>query len=1432
VQTTVMLRFSDTVQYDDIRLSVDPITDPLEFIKQYTGVMEVEAKDKLSFAASFHMKTEDPENDPEGLLRTEAISLPDTLDPTGLFISCRDEFIDDGIQEPIVTAIPIVQNTAFLRPDNCIEHKVMVENIKYVRFSYENYYPGEIYIETYADFFTGANVHEEVMWGEIGSGFSLSIEDTEVLENRLDNNDLLVDGNWPKFNERNLPETGAFTVKTQNYIDRWSAQKGLKYGIETYLEESRSATNLTAIVPEKYDSTGQNYTPANNDANIDISYLEVLQMIGMDYHNARMMGLGHIDLNVIGEQEFIYLSVYDTVAALEPGSQPLAVRHFYMTLPTGRADSRLPQPPVLKDIQYGIEIPSHPKPLRITDEKGYVPHENKRYISLYREEESLDRKFSPIFFEEEDLFCSEDITDAVFLGVEYRLSSESGWRVPELLCEPPLSPNGDPEFADNANISPKRGEIAPLMAINDSKKAIFVHEETEEGQHVYALYAINWFSRTSATGNNECTDVTVFPKINTLLPPSKFGVQLIQKEGAPMFTTAFEQGKLAAINTGTTTDNEILVRAEFNWNHVQIHAYQFRDNDPIRLADKAQLFFRAEPPNMVRGKITAVNNISDDKVEVTAGSYIIFSSTTNSGGELITPVITGDETKFKASLLVAGEKSYLVESVSQLVPEIKFILKKVLNVEANDISNSVHDFTSPEVGEIFAVIENLSADTSWSNNQLAKEVELINFTTDLDENGDPVALQTHRETVTEKDGTSKIQILGGMFDKAEIEQAEETVLVDPEDPNGGTMLSPIPGVYIISFNTIQLADHPDPEVQWVKGTARIALSPPNVGDKKLLDVWSIDRSLSTLKLMVFDPTSGDPGYIPIQTGTNVLVNYHPGYRAYFVEETLVNFDKDTILPEQGALFKETYMAIRSQDSTALPEPLESYLATPVILHAREIVQPLPPAEPIGPLFATRPDFYGKSTYTFDTIVNTENGRIPFSLVFYRANERTILDELYKQETVEEIISDVANVSAEDAEFNNSRWYDLVNGKYGLVAGVQTAGKLFNQYVVGGYRFPIPDNDQYKVQDPNDPDAAYIFPFDGVVEPGEIIELVKLAITDAFLPLTEQPVLYRDIPDGYQTSGRKPTLRDSNKNRLVPGDVDYDPNPMAVKYVDGNNKVNVRFTDYSLDGPSINIYFYYGQELANNMEFSIPGDIAGPIRMVNSYPAQPPQIRKFTTQLDNPITGDVAAVLFEINSYIPSERITKIQIYRALNIDDARSIRTMKMAKEVTIEDTGAEIWTLMDDFEDVEFPLFGETLFYRLVAIRTIRNEKNQLENIPSLESELVLGSIVDVFNPPAPELSFNAGSLTSVSPAALPGVKLKWNKVAHNATYYLYKMNETGNWELLDKFKSNDQNLFYKAPADLVKEDEDGNTIYHRFKVDVENASGLLNLEENPIVI
>jgi hypothetical protein len=433
VLTTLILRFKDSAQYDTIRSGIDPNINPWDFIKTYTGVLEIEAKNKLSFAVTFHTQPNDPLNNPSGLLRTEAISLPDT-DEAGLFISCRKHFDDVFVPSTSGPSLPVLNNTAFLAPDNCNEHKVMIENIKYVRFDYKNFSPGEIYVETYEDFFIGANINQTVQWQPLGD-FSLSIDDTEVL-NRLDNVDFGVDANWPKYNERNSPQTGAATVKTQNYIDRWTGDKGLKYGVETYLEASRSASNPEAIVVTSLDTSGETYNPAN-DAQFDINYLEMLQMVSMDFHNARMMGLGHIDTNVTGAEKFIYLSVYDTIVPLE-NDAPSAVKHFYMALPTGRADSRLPETPVLKNLQYGLEVPSFPKPLRLTDALGYIPYENKRYISLFRESTITDEEYSEIFFVSNVEFCTQNITDTVFVGIEYRLSSESSWRFPELLGQPDI----------------------------------------------------------------------------------------------------------------------------------------------------------------------------------------------------------------------------------------------------------------------------------------------------------------------------------------------------------------------------------------------------------------------------------------------------------------------------------------------------------------------------------------------------------------------------------------------------------------------------------------------------------------------------------------------------------------------------------------------------------------------------------------------------------------------------------------------------------------------------------------------------------------------------------------------------------------------------------------------------------------------------------
>ena len=147
----------------------------------------------------------------------------------------------------------------------------------------------------------------------------------------------------------------------------------------------------------------------------------------------------------------------------------------------------------------------------------------------------------------------------------------------------------------------------------------------------------------------------------------------------------------------------------------------------------------------------------------------------------------------------------------------------------------------------------------------------------------------------------------------------------------------------------------------------------------------------------------------------------------------------------------------------------------------------------------------------------------------------------------------------------------------------------------------------------------------------------------------------------------------------------------------------------------------------------------------------------------------------------------------------------------------------MDDFVP-----YGDPLYYRLVAMRTVTNEKNDDEEIPSEPSKRIIASVVDVNNPEAPELSYTGDSGLNI----IENVQLKWGKTAHNAIYRVFKLTTAGNWSLLHEIKrNNDEQLTYDV-GNLDKVDDDGDTIYHRFKVDVENSSGLLNLETRELTI
>lgn len=1666
-KTNIIVRFNDKNLYDSLRgapNNINPLTNPLDFIKAYTGMIEVEASGKLHFAANITTSidisssqatatssaTSNQSIIANAFFKIEAISVPDSLAVTEKIISCRKKFTGNVLQgSPTGGGSSGSGGTsAATGGGGKTNVRIVCENIEYVRFIYGNKaYPTGVSLECYSDFILGTNkaAGGNGKWDAVG-GFSLSLNDTQVF-NLLENvpfND--VNGKWPKFNDNDI-NTGAFTVNTNNYKDRWDVNdpNGLGAAVDRYLTLSKNPNNV--IAEDNLPVFPQPPAPYPPDqAAFKISYLDMLRVVALDFHAARMLGLGYIDSRADKDKIYVYVAEYITKTNLLtdfPYSLPpiTDTSHLYMTLPTGVKDYRLPPEPVLKDITYGLEVnnASNPK-LQLTDPNGYSLFDDSRFIDLNKEKFTFfDVPLGP-FFQTEDEFCICELSKPVMYGVEYREINESTYRRPEI--------SNDSEYFDAAG----REETVGIL---EQKNPFFLHEEREEGIHVYASYSINWFSRPSPVGNPKQTDFTKFNKRRTLLPPINLAVQLIQEESPEILTTSKEQAQLLALQNDPNVPDKTLLRATFDWNHTHNIAYKY--------ATYAELFFRETLPLSTRGEILSISNPdSQHRVTVTTDKFLVASSSQTPPPYIQPNIQPGTQNKFVGGLFSANGKSFVIDSVSVSGngDNPTFIVRQIRETASND-PNHNNQFTTTETWvspektptKFFIAIENLGEPVNWTS-KLKRRIPLVKFSTEelitvsnagdndgkynikavafagsdteitvhekipatttgdltfkktiriitvdqpnniftvegnvltdlsigdkfdvllSDENDGSYTINNivqngnntdivvtnipstntfgniiydkkvtigsvdkpnkkfiinntdltgvinppYTETITNIDGSQTEYNIGGIFEQATITEYFDVDSTHPQTdpdlqnpntqfPNTNLPNIGIPnsrtGIFKITFPNFTLNNNPDPKVEWHKGIVRIKDSNVNplFIETKVLQVFEIKKDANgnvvfPLQIVAFDPTfdvtvqSGNyipnPGYIPIPTGSNIDVNFHPSYRTYYgfdnnsvnvvidpINNTTYTFNNNFItsvlLPAVNQGIKETIMAARSIDTSG-QTIVDSEISAPVTIIAREIVTPTEPGPPSGPEYATRPDFYGKSTYTFDIKLNPAatlpESKRPFALVFYRCDEQKILDTLYISQTVENIRNDLAALQSPDADYNANRWRDLVNGNIDSAAN-SNAG-AFMEYISGGYRFPNPDNPNTKVPDPNNP-SQLLTPFVSYTSLNSILPLLKMAIDSAFLPLTEQPVLYRFLRVGHKTSNKKPLFKDLNGELITPLDplsTNYDPDkfdpfPMAVRYAKnlsdppnsplktGPSDVTnifyeqyVRFTDYTLDGSSKSMYFYYALELTNTNKFGPRGQIKGPIKLVNAFPAESPTIKKTTTQLSNPILGLPTAVLFEINNYIESENIKKFQIFRATTKEAALSVRTMTLAKEINVGDD------VIDDFSDVTIPPYGEPLFYRIVALREVANEFSPqppllpvLEYFPSKPSNIVLTNIVDNINPPAPQISYTATTITG-PPLKLTNVVLSWPKVAHNATYHLYKMNSTGNWVKIYSVQSNALTntitLSTIIPAlpnngDLDKQDADGNTIYHRFRVQVVNSSGLLNLTENELTI
>lgn len=545
------------------------------------------------------------------------------------------------------------------------------------------------------------------------------------------------------------------------------------------------------------------------------------------------------------------------------------------------------------------------------------------------------------------------------------------------------------------------------------------------------------------------------------------------------------------------------------------------------------------------------------------------------------------------------------------------------------------------------------------------------------------------------------------------------------------------------------------------------------------------------------------------------------------------------------------MSARSVD---VIENAYSFLSAPSTLLAQKITVPVAPGLPQGPLYATRPDFYGKSTYTFDTAVDTSGGRSPYALVFMKSTNDKLLDVLYTK-TKQDLIKLAWSELSPEMAFDPQLWTILING----ISKPGSPGE-FAVYTstAGTFQWPMPDN------------ASFYIPFETRVPLSSLsnprlfcpfvqtenfsltsihdvygrdlsgLEILKRAVNDCFIPLNEQPPLFMHLKAGRQTSSAPSVIRDTNGTLLNPQTNDI--YPMIRKFTEGS-VTYVRFTDYALDGASNCLYFYRAMEMDEKFKFSAAGDALGPVVMVNSFYPERPQIRKVLTRMENPSEEISAGIVFELNPYAESEIISKLDVYRTIGDTDALSTRTMTKVKTIAWGDP------LVDDFANDPFPLFGEDLTYRLVAVREVKDVRDvlgaaeaELVDIPSHPSDVVKAKLIDVINPPAPDLEFMIGGVTNDE---FSNVLISWQTTCYNGSYSLQKMNNSGNWMEIYSTSQKTGSISYPplvngvpdftthtATALFPRKDEEDQLIYQRFRVQVENSSGLLNLQEKVFIL
>ncbi|WP_347049415.1 VWA domain-containing protein [Flavobacterium olei] len=1508
-QRSIYVYFRNKAKYLSTKASINPAQNPSGFIQAYgNNIIEIENKSDLFFAAELTFNS----TVSSSVVKIETLS----------------------VAENKIAAPKRLTNRKTYTSAQAGNVRVIAENGRSIRLKANNCIVNKIEFEFYSDFIQNAN--ENALW-DLKGKYALTLDDNKAFE-QLEPKLNTVHGKWLKFNDEEY-------VNVNNYKDKWKRataedDKNIKEVVQSYIDLSVNDLNPKAEelvkfndnIPTNDPKPGETAEFAENSTKI--SNLDLLNIAANDYHIARMLGLGCIDIDeTVLSGEFIYLTEYVTLKNLEGGSTPKEVQHLSMSIPTSVNTERLPLPVQLSKFLPGLNAGSEEEEqAKITDPDGYSFDGKKRYISLFMND-IKDYSVNTAFFDATEEFDGSSFTFPIYAGVDYKFKGETGWQKPELASDTAYS-------NVKKDLSIGSYEPAPIIIPESGKSFLNVRQEkTGQQTYVYQGYGINIFSRATSGRQLEVKS-HIKPK-NTLLPPTGINPLLITEENPLMFTSINEQIKFKELNDNTAITDKTYIRLLFEYGAIQeLQNYPipddmstenalladtiFPDNEEL-FADYFNVYYRDSLPQVEHAKILNITNSPTNELTsiIRIQEYTILSS----GEEIKINLTNTNKNRFVGGILTVGELNYIIQNITIVNSAGKFnyadveVLKKevsdslVSDGDATIDSEQIKDVKKP-VNGLCTLVENMLTSENWN------QPSPLNFQVQL-----PQALKNvNREIISQKDsqGSDSLQIektRGIWHDEVLIEEVlEKAYQVDANgeyvlDNNESPILLPETenkhfGLYKLTFNGYQLAQHPQynsengHSVEWMNGSVRLftdscfnGSNPIPVKSRKEFKVVRTE-SKTTGELVVYinDPNFKikkdgsqlvDPTYDKIIVGTK-KVNYSPGYKIYLFADAANGITAANIQPRAG---ENTHYSIFGISSHSNYLNYDSRISVPSPMYAVRIEKPVKPEDVQGPLYATRPDFFNRSTYTLTTRYTHQ----PYGMLHYRASDQALLNALYKTATMANIREELGKLGGNNEVYFTNRWQNFLD-----LEGLITKNNVMNptdllgpeekpnvlplreplhytEYPVNGdpllrYRFPVPDseffiksiNDFIKWHNESHPPALHAPEIESLNTLNDIIistkhgiernllaiHFIEQVIHATFVPLTEVPVIYEYIKgNDYVPVNKKQTIKDKNGNVLKYPDPELDIAPM-MKITDATN-FKTQFTDFTLDGNSQDVYFYGVREMDIKLNFSDFSTFWGPVKLVASNPPQTPEIKRIMPVLENEVLGIKPAIQIELNAYKPEYNIKKINIYRAKNMLDAQSIRMMTAVKEILItEDTLStdfnSVWTVYDEFEDLENVPYGEGIFYRITVSREIEyadpssTELNPIINIdytPSQPSKITATVIADTVSPESPVLTAS-GDVMGENESILKPVVFSWGKTVHNGKYHLYKMNNQGNWDKIQEKVSNEETvtltlLETKLTTDeLIIKNADDERIYHHFKVIAENSSGMYSSEEKILTL